>query len=820
MSGATDCIFLRLLSAEDKGTALLQAVSNLRAGQADARLIHEVDPAAFAQVPGSPFAYWVSDRIRRLFTELPPFEGEGRTVRVGLQTSDDFRFVRAWWEVPAERILDAANGPDWREDLPAFQAWCRQRTFEGKRWAAFAKGGEYSPYYADVHLVVNWEREGEEMKAWADPLYGWSGWSRIIKSTDYYFRPGLTWPLRGSRFSSQAVPAGCVFSVAGKMAFADGKDLPRFLVLFNSNAFDRLIAFFAGTASAVQYESGLIGKIPIPPIPDSVESTVYSALMNAILPSARSLISRWFRGGVCLPDGGAASPGPQEREGVPRDLLDAADQAIEDCYRIGEAWPLTVGEIDAAVSGDDVSPEASALDDRAAASPGSSALLLDFLLGTVYGRMSVLCARRPSEHDSREDLFSALPVCSPAMFQAADGLPAGSTPADYPIRVSWSGILVDDPGLDDDRPHPEDIVRRTREALEVLFPDRADEVEQEVCASLGCRSLRDYFRAPSGFFAGHLPRYSKSRRKAPIYWPLSTKSGSYTLWIYYHSLDGDLLFRAVNEFVNPKIREVEEALESRKTELDGAAGRAAGEVRRSLESLQDLRSELQEFRDELLRVANLPYRPNVDDGVLINAAPLWRLFRLPKWRGECEACWKELEAGAYEWAHLAYTIWPERVAEVCRGDRSIALAHGLEELYKGVRKAEGRTGRARVAEVAPSLPSLGGTPVSQARARGGAPSSPRSGSVAAAGSSGKQGPAPGDSSAVAGLSAAAEGILATLRAAPGPLGRAALVELTGIGEASWLSAIRQLKERSLVQQVGERRGAVYVAAGARPQANS
>ena len=104
--------------------------------------------------------------------------------------------MRAWWEVPPERILDGANGPDWRKDLPAFQAWCRQRTFAGKRWVPFAKGGEYSPYYADLHLVVNWERDGEEMKAWADPLYGNSGWSRIIKSVDFYFRPGLTWPLR------------------------------------------------------------------------------------------------------------------------------------------------------------------------------------------------------------------------------------------------------------------------------------------------------------------------------------------------------------------------------------------------------------------------------------------------------------------------------------------------------------------------------------------------------------------------------------------------------------------------------------------------
>jgi hypothetical protein len=91
----------------------------------------------------------------------------------------------------------------------------------------FAKGGAYSPYYADLHLVVNWERDGEELKAWADPLYGNSGWSRIIKSVDFYFRPGLTWPLRTQLgFNMRAYPAGATFGHKGPVAFAHQQDLP------------------------------------------------------------------------------------------------------------------------------------------------------------------------------------------------------------------------------------------------------------------------------------------------------------------------------------------------------------------------------------------------------------------------------------------------------------------------------------------------------------------------------------------------------------------------------------------------------------------
>lgn len=96
--------------------------------------------------------------------------------------------------------------------------------------------------------------------------------------------------------------------------------------------------------------------------------------------------------------------------------------------------------------------------------------------------------------------------------------------------------------------------------------------------------------------------------------------------------------------------------------------------------MQDFRQELNELKNELLRVAALPYRPNLNDGVLITASPLWKLFRLKSWQKDLKACWDKLAAGEYDWAHIAYTIWPDRVKERCRTDRSIAIAHNLEHL--------------------------------------------------------------------------------------------------------------------------------------------
>ena len=86
--------------------------------------------------------------------------------------------------------------------------------------------------------------------------------------------------------------------------------------------------------------------------------------------------------------------------------------------------------------------------------------------------------------------------------------------------------------------------------------------------------------------------------------------------------------------------------------------------------------------DEIERIIKLPWKPNLNDGVLITASPLHNLFRLPKWKKDLKACWDELAKGDYDWAHLAYSIWPQRVERACERDRSLAIAHGLEHLCK------------------------------------------------------------------------------------------------------------------------------------------
>ena len=128
--------------------------------------------------------------------------------------------------------------------------------------------------------------------------------------------------------------------------------------------------------------------------------------------------------------------------------------------------------------------------------------------------------------------------------------------------------------------------------------------------------------------------------------------------------------------------------------MTAASGRAAAELRDQLDEVRSSLGELRALREELLQIAALPYKPNLNDGVIINAAPFHNMFRLSKWARDTKSMWENLQAGENDWAHMAYTLWPERVRQVAQKDRSIAIAHGLEaELWGEAGEAVEKKGK-------------------------------------------------------------------------------------------------------------------------------
>jgi len=603
--------FLRLLADDDKAAALHAVCTRLRRGEVDPRLF-AVAPDAFAAVPGKPFAYWVSDAVRQTFQRLPRFESEGRTVKQGLATADDFRFVRAWWEVAADAL--------------------------GSKWFPFAKGGAYSPFYADVYLVVNWAQEGAEMDAFS---------GSVIRNPDFYFRPGLTYTsYTNLGFAPRIMPKGTVFSVAGMGIHGVG--LAEMMVL-NSTAFQYLVYL---TADHRKWEAGVIQRTPFPRMSETINQELATLASRAwSLKRTLDTIEEASHA-FLLPAALRDRLGPFDPAAIEAELsrIQAEIDAIAfDLYGFAEAdrqaaqsQPGGDGEAPQADADEDDDTDADE-DDEAASAPPQDALLA-WAVGVAFGRFDWRLATGERAAPPAPDPFDPLPARSPGM------LPEGAEPFHR-----HPGILVDDPG------HPHDLARLVEEVLARVGAPIPDDVR---------RWLR------RDFFPFHLQRYSKSRRKAPIYWPLATASGSYTLWVYYPSLTSQTRYTAINDFIEPKLRQVGADV----TALRNKGTARTRDDEKQFEALQAFELELIELRDTLLKLAPT-YKPHHDDGVQISACPLWPLFRHRPWQKVLKDTWAKLEKGDYDWAMLAMNYWPERVREKCKTDKSLAIAHGLEDLY-------------------------------------------------------------------------------------------------------------------------------------------
>jgi len=647
-------IFLRLLAEADKGTGLSTACARLRQGETDPRLF-EVAPEAFDAVPGKPFAYWVSEAVRQAFVSLPTMILRGSETKCGLGTLDDFRFLRAWWEA------------------------------RGRQWTLLAKGGIFSPWYHDIYLLLSWANKGYELKTFVENKVGSA--SRKIQAQGYYFRAGLTWPRRTNGLSFRMMPAGCIFGDKGPAAFVvedDHNELLALACLLNSSAFGLLVSVqLARVELAQSFEVGLIQQTPIPTLTteqrlqlaalarrawslkrtlDTITENSHAFLLPANLRlrlgdyDPPAIVAELARIQAEIDTLAFDLYGFEEadRIAVPRpEELTTEDTEIREEEEENDSLFIHSSSLSSSSSVSSVSSVVNLSSSLSSAfvvslsSPTSvvnSADLMSWSVGVAFGRFDWRLATGERDAPPEPDPFDPLPAKSPGM------LPDGAAPFhQHPC------ILVDDQG------HPHDLAHLIDEVLGRVNVAVPDDVRRWL--------QRD-------FFPFHLQRYSKSRRKAPIYWPLATSSGGYTLWLYYPSLDSQTLYTGVNDFVEPKLKQVGSDLAALRNK---AAARSRDDERR-FESLQTLELELIDLRDTLLQLAP-NYKPNHDDGVQITAAPLWPLFRHKPWQKVLKETWEKLSKGDYDWAHLAMSYWPERVREKCKTDKSLAIAHGLEDLY-------------------------------------------------------------------------------------------------------------------------------------------
>jgi hypothetical protein len=743
--------------------------------------IYQKPLSAFKLLADHPLCYWISSEFTRSLQKLEPFGEVAAEVQMGLAPRDEFRFSRLWWEV-----------------LP-------QEIGESKSWACYAKGGELSPYYSDVELVLRSEANLAEIKAALNHKYPYlkGNLSWVLHPENNYFEPGLTFGQRTAFLRLSILPKNCYFSVAGKAVFGKRYSSLFLLQAINTPAVQFLTYLRRESLSMnPQFQEGDVARIPWPSISKATierieQLSVASASAVRMVASFDEIDHAFY---CCSQSGEALSA----RDHAARILAENEEEASK-----AMASEIGLSKEDSEFIEREILPR---WKDRSTANwfvEREEISFLSYLVGLLFGRWDVRSLQADKRPGLICDPFESLPVCPVGQLQNAKGLPGSplEVSESYPLSVCWGGILVLDNG------HTLDVLNQVNLLIELLNKSRAGHRKtidaQELCCKLNVNNLREYFGRTSNFFADHLKHYSKSRRQAPIYWQLSAGNGNYSAWLYYHRFTQDTLYRVLGDFVDPRIQEAERE----QFEFESQGG-LSGDAASLLHEVQALLQDLRLFKSELELVAPL-WNPNLNDGVIINHAILWRVTPYTPWQKKCKECWDKLVKGDYDWAHLAFHLWPERVIRKCTIDRSLAIAHGLEErLWQETSKGNWLQRQLPEAELQAliaehSKPAVQNAlerflaappPVAAARTR-----APRVAKSASAGVTRR----PRGSATEVDAEASRQTLLVLTAAPSEGLGRNAIAELLAVEAASLTAVIKQLKEGGQIEQLGAARGARY-----------
>jgi len=578
----------------------------------------EISRAEFYDVPNYAIVHGPPSSVRQAFAKFPKLSKQAAKARSGLTTYDDDRFLRLLWEVPPQKLG------------------------VGKEWVPIFKGGGAHTFYNDVHLAVNFEEDGREVGAFNYALYGTDAQSR--RASNYYFREGCCYGRAAGRwFAAKPLFPGMVFGDKGPAIIPeDGLSPYSLLAYLNSHPIRYLLHSQAqgGGIRTLHIETGLIDELPYPPF-SSDELTAFDlAAREAVTTRTKqhsiSEIEPSFDASLYM-NGKTLSA----RRTEIANLLEEGDRSIITSVRQTSKVVDKYLEFNTDAKREYPADEQhKAVDLYLLTSEQSIAInTLSCALGCAFGRFTA----------QKQPATGTFPLVGPYSAQ--------TTPFSH-------DILVDDVG------HANDLVAKISSIIEAVGSPIVD-LESAIGGD-----IRIFFQ--KRFFELHRAQYSRSRRKAPIYWQLATPSASYSVWLYVHAFTKDTLFRVQNDYVAPKLAHEQRQLEGMRAE---AGANPSSTQHNAIGAKEAFIEELRALLDEVKRVAPL-WNPNLNDGVIINFAPLWRLVPQHKpWQKELKSKWDAMCAGTCDWTHLAMHLWPERVIPKCAEDRSLAIAHGLEKVF-------------------------------------------------------------------------------------------------------------------------------------------
>ena len=544
---------------------------------------YEAKQEDFEKIPGSPIAYWVSDRVKEIFEKSKKL-GEIGDVKQGLATSDNDRFRRDWQEVDFEKI--AIN------DITA------------KKWFTYNSGGEFRKWYGNQFYVVNWENNGYEIKNFYDK----NGKLRSRpQNTEFYLQPSISWSkVSSGELAFRYYPKNFIFDVAGCSVFTN--ELKYVMAIMNSKLKNALLKPFSQT---INFEVGQISQFPIlNPKSSTLKSKIEDLTQQNINISKEEWDSRetsWdFKASPLLIENGE---------------LKIENGKIEEAYnRYCEYWRekfyqlhkneeelnrlfIEIYELQDELTPDVPLEDITILKNEAKIVDGKLVFRADEIMKQFisYG-VGVMLGHYSLEH---EELHIA-------------DMGVSLEEANLKFNIQNSTFEIDDdniiPVLEDDY-FKDDIASRFVQFVKATFgEEHLSENVRFIERSLGI-SLRRYFI--KGFYEDHIKRY----KKRPIYWMVSSPKKGFMSLIYMHRYKSDTFARVRNSYLSEYIAKLEAQKENLNLTLNSktASNKDKKDASKAIKKIETKLKELIDFdRDVMMNFARDSFEIDLDDGVKVN----------------------------------------------------------------------------------------------------------------------------------------------------------------------------------------------------------
>lgn len=540
----------------------------------------------FNLIPDSPVVYWLSDKTLSLFSNFKSLS-EAADLFKGLSTGENAVFVRSWHEVGASAIyFDCPSNVASKNDL--------------RKWYPCNKGGAFRKWYGNQDSIINWERDGRDLRALTP--------KSVIRSPQNYFRPCLSWSkVTGGSFSMRYFESGFIPLDSTSALVSTSTTLLELLAVINATPFSNLLA---STSATINFELSQLGRMPIRlGVVDIVEiqklvdigkldwqsqEISWSFLTTSLLhtdhigptlkASYESLSTNWRK--VTLEMQRLEEENNRifinayglQDELTPEVPLNEITLTCNSHYRYG--GDKAEEELEAMLLADTMRE------------------FISYAVGCMFGRYA---------------------LDKPGLVLANQG----ETIEDYRRLVPNSRFEADAdnviPMLDGEW-FADDVTERFRQFLRVTFgDDHYDEnlafIEQALNPK-GKRNfkLRDYMLGE--FYTDHVKRY----KKRPIYWLFSSPKGTFNTLIYLHRYRQDtasVVLRYLREF-RAKLAARQSTLEQvliNPTTGQGEKTKAVKEI----DSLKKQIIELQDYENDILYpLATANVALDLDDGVKVN----------------------------------------------------------------------------------------------------------------------------------------------------------------------------------------------------------